>query len=382
MYCAFVLLAACSLVYWLTLAGLAIRTFSALKTVASLPDEQRAHWPVVSIVIAARDEGAHIGEALEAKLNDGYPALQVVLVDDRSTDDTGLQARAVNDPRLTVTRVEVLPEGWLGKLNALQHGLQVATGQWILFSDADVHLAPGTLTRLISWAERDGIDSIAAVPKITPGGPFITAALAAFSRLIITFPRLWAVENPASKAAFGIGAFNLFRRSALKKTEGLEWLKMEIADDAALGIMLKRAGARQRVVIAQEAVSLEFYPSCHAMARALEKNGAMAPAGVTLLGLVMMMLLELGYLSALFTADPRVQLTGLITFGIAALTQLGICRWLRMPSWPAAFPGWGIIPLAAALARSAILAWRRGGVKWRGTFYPISVVRAGMRIKP
>lgn len=382
MYCAFVLLAACSLVYWLTLAGLAIRTFSALKTVASLPDEQRAHWPVVSIVIPARDEGAHIGEALEAKLNDGYPALQVVLVDDRSTDDTGLQARAVNDPRLTVTRVEVLPEGWLGKLNALQHGLQVATGQWILFSDADVHLAPGTLTRLISWAERDGIDSIAAVPKITPGGPFITAALAAFSRLIITFPRLWAVENPDSKAAFGIGAFNLFRRSALKKTEGLEWLKMEIADDAALGIMLKRAGARQRVVIAQEAVSLEFYPSCHAMARALEKNGAMAPAGVTLLGLVMMMLLELGYLSALFTADPRVQLTGLITFGIAALTQLGICRWLRMPSWPAAFPGWGIIPLAAALARSAILAWRRGGVKWRGTFYPISVVRAGMRIKP
>ena len=376
------LLAALSLLYWLTIAGVAIRTFLALKTVASLPDEPRTHWPTVSIVIPARDEAAHIGEALKAKLNDGYPALQVVLVDDRSTDDTGAQARALNDARLTVTRVEVLPEGWLGKLNALQQGLHAATGEWILFSDADVHLAPGTLTRLISWAEREGIDSIAAVPKITPGGPLITTALAAFSRFIVTFPRLWAVENPGSKAAIGIGAFNLFRRSALEKTEGLQWLKMEIADDGALGIMLKRAGARQRVVIGQEAVSLEFYPSYQAMARALEKNGAMAPAGVTLIGLAVMLLLELGYLSALFTADPRLHFAALITFVIAAFTQLSICRWLRMPLWPAAFPGLGIVPLCTALARSALLAWRRGGVKWRGTFYPTAVVRAGMRIKP
>lgn len=375
-------LVALSLVYWLALASLALRGWLSVRTIASLPQQPRTSWPWVSIVIPARDEGAHVREALRAKLDDGYPSLQVVLVDDRSTDDTGAQARALNDPRLTVTRVEGLPEGWLGKVNALQRGLELSCGEWILFSDADVHLAPGTLSRLVAWAEHEGIDSIAAVPKILPGGPVITVALATFVRLIVTFPRLWAVEQPASKAAMGIGAFNLFRRSALDKSEGLQWLKMEIADDAALGFMLKRAGARQRVVIAQDFVSLEFYPSYRAMARALEKNGAMAPTGLILLGLSLMLLFELGYLAALFSGQPLVQLSGLVTWVLAASTQLGIGRWLRMTSWPALLPGLGLVPLATALTRSALLAWRQGGVKWRGTFYPVAAVRAGARIKP
>jgi cellulose synthase/poly-beta-1,6-N-acetylglucosamine synthase-like glycosyltransferase len=190
---------------------------------------------------------------------------------------------------------------------------------------------------------------------------------------------VWAVEDPKSKAAMGVGAFNLFRKSALEKSPGLEWLKMEIADDAALGIMLKRAGARQRVVIGQEAVSLEFYESYSAMARALEKNGAMAPVGLILVGLLAISALELGYLAAFF--DQRLQIVGLISWLIAFTTQLGVCRWLRMPSWPAIFPGLGIIPLVTAIGRSGMLAWKRGGVNWRGTFYATAIVRAGMRIK-
>lgn len=373
------LLVGLSGLYWLILAALALRSYVGVRTIASLTEPTRSEWPKLSIVIPARNEGAHVLNALKAKLSDGYRALQVVLVDDRSTDDTGAQARALNDPRLTVTRVDSLPEGWLGKLNALNQGLQSANGEWILFSDADVHLARGTLAKLIDWAEREGIDSIAAVPKITPGGPVITAALAAFSRFIVTFPRLWAVEDPKSKAAMGVGAFNLFRRSALEKSPGLEWLKMEIADDAALGIMLKRHGAKQRVVIAQEAVSLEFYDSYSVMARALEKNGAMAPVGLILLGLVALTAVELGYLGALF--DQRLTLVGLISFVVGLITQLGVCRWLRMPSWPALFPGFGILPLVTAIGRSGLLAWKRGGVNWRGTFYATATVRAGMRMK-
>lgn len=370
-----------SFLYWLLQSLLALRTRLALKTVSSLPAPQRTTWPTVSIVIPARDEGAHVLEALRAKLADGYPALEVVLVDDRSTDDTAAQARSLNDPRLTVTRVDSLPDGWLGKVNALQQGLLAARGEWILFSDADVHLAPGTLARVISWAEAEGVDHLSALPKIIPAGPGITLALTAFFRFIVTYARLWAVERPASKAAAGVGAFNLFRRRALEKSEGLSWLKMEIADDMALGLLLKRAGARQRVLVAQEAVSLEFYPSLRAMGRALEKNGAMAPAAVTLFGLALVCALELGYLAAVLSADPRVHGLGLISWLLGAATQLGISRWLRVPLWPALMPGLGVVPLAFAIARSALLAWRRGGVTWRGTFYPTAVVRAGTRIK-
>jgi hypothetical protein len=370
-----------SALHWLGLALLAARTRLALRTVASLPEPNRSTWPTVSIVIPARDEGTHVREALRAKLDDGYPELEVILVDDRSTDDTGDQARALGDPRLKVTRVDTLPVGWLGKVNALQRGLDASRGEWVLFSDADVHLAPGTLSRLIAWAETDGVDHVAAFPSVRPGGPLVTIALATFFRLMLTLPRLWAVQRPESKVAIGVGAFNLFRRSALQKSEGLAWLKLEIADDMALGVLLKRAGARQRVVMAQGCVSLEFYPSYRAMERALEKNGATAPAGLLLLGLTCVGLVELGYLGALLETDSLWRFTGLGTWLLAVALQVGLCRWVRLPAWPAVLPGLGILPLATAMARSSLLAWRRGGVTWRGTFYPTAAVRAGSRLR-
>lgn len=371
---------AVSSLYWLVQAAFALRTRLAIQTVASLPEPSRTAWPIVSILIPARDEGAHVKEALKAKLADGYPALELVLVDDRSTDDTGAQARSLNDPRLTVTRVDTLPEGWLGKVNALQKGLEASKGEWLLFSDADVHLAPGTLSRIIAWAEAEGVDHVSALPKIVPGGVGISLALSAFFRLIVSFSRLWAVADPKSGAAMGVGAFNLVRRSALERTPGLEWLKMEIGDDAALGFMLKRSGAKARVLVAQETVSLEFYPSVRAMFRALEKNGALAPAGLIWLGLAVLLTLELGWLAAFASADLRVQLGGVLCAALGVMIQLIIGGWLRLPAWTALFPGVGTVPLAGAIARSAWLAWRRGGVMWRGTFYATDVVRAGQRI--
>ncbi|MEW5741690.1 MAG: glycosyltransferase [Myxococcota bacterium] len=368
-----------SATYWLLL-GLALAyTARRVPTFAELPAPRRSQWPTLSLVVPARDEGAHVTEALEARLAEGYPALEVVLVDDRSTDDTGERARALarRDRRVTVTRVDALPEGWLGKVHALERGLAVARGEWLLFSDADVHLAPGTLSRIVAWAEAEGVDHVAAMPSITPGGPGTALSLTCFFRLIIGGGRLWAVADPKSKAAVGVGAFNLFRRSAYARSPGLEWLKMEIGDDMALGVMLKRAGARSRVVIAQEAVSLQFYPSVRVMMKALEKNGATAPLPLSLLGLGLLLALELGWLAGFQSPGWPYALAA---WAYATATGLLVARWLRHQAWPALLPGLGMVPLAFVLARSAWLAWRRGGVVWRGTFYPTAAVRAGSRL--
>lgn len=368
-----------SVLYWSAQAAMAWRAARALRTVGSLPIVERAEWPTVSLIVPARDEGAAVRSALESRLREGYPALEVVLVDDRSTDDTGAQARALAavDPRIIVTRVETLPEGWLGKVNALEHGLHVAHGEWILFSDADVHLAPGTLARIIGWAERDGVDHVSALPAIEDSDAATMLSLAAFLRFVVTAPRLWAVEDPRSTAAVGVGAFNLFRRSVFDRTPGLEWLKMEIGDDGALGVMLKRAGgAAQRVVVARQAISLQFYPSFRALTVALEKNGATVPMPAMLLALAAMTALELGWLAGFAVAWPL----GLAAWGVTGAVGVAVARWLGHSTWPALLPGLGFVPLAWVLARSAVLAWKRGGVVWRGCFYPTAAVRAGRRL--
>lgn len=370
---------ALSLLSWVAQATMAALAARSLRTVSSLPLVERADWPTVSLVIPARDEGTTVRAALETRLREGYPRLEVVLVDDRSSDDTGAQARALaeQDARVTVTRVDELPAGWLGKVNALEHGLRVARGEWILFSDADVHLAPGTLRRIVGWAEEEHVDHVTAFPAVERTGPLTTLTLASFFRFVVTAPRLWAVADPRSSAAAGVGAFNLFRRRTLEQTPGLEWLKMEIGDDQALGVMLKRlGGAAQRVVVAREAVSLQFYPSFLALARALEKNGAQAPFPLVLLFLAVLTILELGWLAGFALAWPL----GVSAWAFNAAVGLAVARWLGHPRWPALLPGLGFLPLAAAMGRSGLLAWRRGGVMWRGCFYPTALLRAGRRL--
>ncbi len=371
-----------SAAWWLAQLGLILRARGALTRVAALPLEARPTWPTVSVVIPARNEGAHVRAALEAKLADGYPALQVVLVDDRSTDDTGAQARAIaaGDARVSVVRVEALPEGWLGKVHALQRGLEQARGPWLLFSDADVHLAPGTLQRLVAFAEARGAEHVCALPQIVSRGPGVAIALAHFMRLVSTLFRPWAAEDPSSSAFIGVGAFNLFRREALERTAGLEWLKMEVGDDGALGLLLKRTGAKQVAVVGAEAVSLEFYPSLRAMLRALEKNGATAPWPLLLLGSAALVALELGWLAAAVAPTPLAIGVGVLGVVAGVAAQGLAASWLSLARWPALLPGSGMLLLGVAIARSALLAAVRGGVVWRGTFYPTATVRAGQRV--
>ncbi len=376
------LLLALSAAWWAVLTYGLVRSMFALTRLAQLPREPLSSWPRVSIIIPARNESEHLRSALRAKLADGYPALEVVVVDDRSTDDTGEVAAqlAREDARVQRVRVSELPEGWLGKVHALQRGVERATGEWILFSDADVHLAPDTLTRLIAHAERQGLDHIAALPEIVTRGPLIAPALSTFFRMVIAFGRVWAVSDPRSSAAIGIGAFNLFRRSALDRGPGLAWLRMEIGDDMAFGLLLKATGARQAAVVAGDAVSLAFYPSARAMVRALEKNGAAAPFPVILAGQVFLLLAEWGFLAALAFGTPLQRQLATALWLVGAAVQLAAARWLSLPRWPSLVPFLGVLPLTFAMARSALLAFVRGGVMWRGTLYPTAAVRAGMRL--
>lgn len=369
------ILSVLSCIYWLAVAWATERTLRGVPTLDA-PSPTRANWPMVSVVIPARDEADYIESALRSKLADSYPNLEVVFVDDRSVDATRSIANAISsqDPRLRVVAVEHLPAGWLGKVHAMHQGLEHARGEWILFSDADVALVPGTLQSVIAYAERVSAGHVTALPRITAKGALLVPTIAAFFRVIIVGARLWKVPQPNSKAAAGVGAFNLVHRTALAQTPGLQWLKMEVADDMGLGLMLKQSGVSSLVLNGRDHIRLDFYPSYRAMVRSVEKNGASVPLPSLCLGLALLVTLEGGFLLGPWWL-------ALMTGLIAMLACARLARWLRQPLWASVVPVVGILLFASAMVRSGILATYRGGAIWRDTFYSTREIRTGARVK-
>src|SRR6185295_13223770 len=139
--------------YWAFSLVNALRVVRAVPVLEDVDPPQPLRWPKLTLVIPARSEAAELEGALETRLREDYPDLQLVVVDDRSTDETGaiLDRIAARDGRVVPVHVTELPRGWLGKLHAMHQGVQRASGEWILFTDADVHFQPGTLRRAVAY---------------------------------------------------------------------------------------------------------------------------------------------------------------------------------------------------------------------------------------
>ncbi|HEX9295300.1 MAG TPA: glycosyltransferase family 2 protein, partial [Polyangiaceae bacterium] len=378
------IVAAALLILALAQLLLAWRVRANVPALSSLPAPARsANWPRLSVIVPACDESFGIEGALASKLSCGYPNLEVVVVDDRSTDDTGALARGVSrqDPRVCVTRIDELPPGWLGKLHAMSAGAARATGEWILLSDADVHIEPGALERVIAHAEAEGIDFVALMPQADPVDAILDACLAAVARFVSLGFRLWAANDDRSSAAMGVGAFNLVRKRALDASPGLAHLRMEVADDVALGAMLKASGARCRVFAARRYVHLVCAERLDVLARNLEKGGHVFGFSLSLAILVpfAFLAIELG-VPALAIAQGGVA-AALAAGQLAALTIVNVvvARHFAAPLRGAILWPIGMIVMMALAARAGMLGWWRGGIVWRGTRYSRSEIEAGRR---
>jgi Glycosyl transferase family 2 len=205
-------------------------------------------WPGLTVIFAARDEAAGVEAATRSILAQEYPALEIVAVDDRSTDATGaiLDRLGREDPRLKVVHVRELEPGWLGKTHAMHAAAAAATSPWILFTDADVDFAPGALRRAVAWAEGDGADHLTAVPEFVAKSVAERIFLAMFNLAFASRVLGGRVEAPGGRSHLGIGAFNLVRSDALQGIGGFEHLRLSVDDDNRLAQALKAAGYRGR----------------------------------------------------------------------------------------------------------------------------------------
>jgi glycosyltransferase involved in cell wall biosynthesis len=379
----------CCLCYWLRIAYGVMR-LRRLPKLSKLDLSDPAYWPKLSVIVPACNEGDKIESAMRTILADGYPNLEVIIVDDRSTDTTGqrIDRLAAEDKRITAIHITTLPQGWLGKVNALNTGLKTSGGEFVLFTDADVHIQPGTLQKAVAYCLDNDVAHLVGCPAVWPSGFLVDSMVAAFVRQFFTLilPP-WRIESPSPKTYFGIGAFNMVRRPAFEATEGFEWLRLETADDAGLGLLMKRSGAKSAVVTAFDRIGLHWYRTAKEMMRGAEKGFASAGECSFMRMLVLAvtgLLLEIspvvGLLYFLFGTQRLANILGIILFHCFVIPALAFARWSKSPKLPAAFTPL-TAPLSAIMAvRAGWLGWKRGGVVWRGTLYSSELLRENARI--
>lgn len=232
-------------------------------------------WPRISVIVPACNEAENIETALQSLLAQDYPNLEIITINDRSTDDTGtiLDRLAAKDSRIRVIHLQELPNGWLGKVNAMHQGVKQASGEWYLFTDADIHFSPGLLKRaIIFMQQRKYYNHLALMPEITLRNFWLEVCIISFGVMFLFSSRAALVNESDSKTPIGIGAFNLVKADIFKNTPGFEWLKLEPGDDYGLGLMIKEAGGRTHFALADHDVSVPWYDSIKEMFKGLEKN--------------------------------------------------------------------------------------------------------------
>lgn len=380
------ILTAIAVLLWLVQLLFVVRILRTVPPLSSIaPPPPLESWPRLSILVPARDEGANIEAALSSKLETVYPNLELVAIDDRSTDATPeiIDRLAAADPRVRAVHIQSLPPRWLGKLHAMQRGLDVATGEWVLFSDADVHIEDSVLQKLIAVAEHESLDFIAVFPRMHAVNLGLDSGVAALVRYLALSGRIWQANDPRSQVGAGVGAFNLVRRSVLEKTRAIEELKLEIADDVALGALLKQSGARCRFYAGRDEVHLVFLDSIRAAMRSIDKGGGLL--GFSFVRPVLAALappaIDLGIPLAGIAAGGTAAILGLDALILATITHVLLARHLRLPirgalAWPI-----GQVLNAALTLRAGLRAWKHQGIYWRDTFYSREVLEAGRRLQ-
>ena len=338
--------------------------------------------PRVSVVVAARDEERHLASAMRALLAVDYPALEIIAVNDRSTDRTGaiLDEIAVADTRLRVIHVHELPVGWLGKNHAMHVAAQTATGEWILFTDADVFFAPDTLRRALALAVSTPLDHLVLSPRTTGGTVLMRAFLGIFALAFALNMRPWRAREAGRSEHIGVGAFNLVRKDTLAALGFLKRIRLRPDDDMKLGKIIKQAGGRQEFVDAGDAIQLEWYRTTGEMVHGLEKNSfpfldysvprtLAAVAAVVLLMLWPLFALAVVSGIAFWCNLASVLLTLLL---VAASMARGLAL---SPLYALGYP-LGALLMMVTITNSMLRTLVQGGVRWRGTLYPLAELKA------
>ncbi len=405
--------------HWIAGTILALAWFSRIVDAAlgmpSVADVSKPEWdrnpvtpsgnPRVSIIVPARNEEETIEQALKSLTALDYDNYEVIAVNDRSTDRTGeLMEKVAKEyegarpssrtlrtggkvdflkpgKTLKVIHHAELPAGWLGKTHAMWTAANYATGDWILFTDADVLFKPDSLRRALAYAEAEPADHVVLFPRMIMKRPGEYMMIAFFQTMFMFGHRPWKVADPSTDDHMGVGAFNLIRRRVYEAVGTYQALRMEVLDDMKLGKVVKKSGHAQRNVFGGDLISIRWAHGAFGVVNNLTKNFFAVLSFQwwrTIISAIGLAFLNYGPFLGVFLTHGYARIPYAIALGSMCLIYIGM-------SWRSAVPAYYIVlhPVSTTLfiytlMRSMFLILWNKGIVWRGTKYPLEELRKGM----
>ena len=356
---------------WLIILLLPWRPWSTLEFLDGEPGDCDEDLSDITVIIPARNEERVIRETLAGASAQGK-CVKVILVDDQSEDKTAVIAEETPDKNLEILSGSPLPEGWSGKLWALQQGFQRVDTPLVLLLDADIELKPGIVSKLRREMSRQRLDLVslmAYLRMVSPWEKLLMPAFIYFFKLLYPF----RLSNSAhSRVAAAAGGCMLMRTDMLKSMGGFEAIRGELIDDCAMARKIKSMGGRTWIGLTHSAVSLRAYDRPGVIWRMVARTAfhQLRYSGILLLLLTALMILMFGIPVAglLF---PSVAAALLSVCGLSAM-MLGYIPTLKFyhlsRKWALLMPliGWLFLSMTWT---SAVRSWQGKGAQWKGRSY-------------
>jgi len=354
--------------------------------------------PLVSVIVPARNEETTIGTCLGHLTCSRYPRFEVIVVDDRSEDATAELARDVgrgNAVRLRVLEGEPLPDGWLGKPWACWQGQKAATGDLLLFTDADTRHGPRLLERAVAALEEDCASAVTLMGRQLMESFWEKVVQPQFfAALAIRFPRMDRIlEAGGCREAVANGQFILVEREAYESVDGHRGIRGEVVEDLRLAQSLCAGGNRMTMRMAEDAFATRMYRSLPDIVEGWSKNLATAlrqttPAALKSVVLPVSILAAI----ALWLVPPAILAVagvdllvggggGAVSAALSGWTGwsalvvgLSVFFWMGAAHRSRIHPGWGALyPVGSAVACFTLIrSWIRGRtVEWKGRVYRV-----------
>ncbi len=355
--------------------------------------------PKLSVIVAARNESECIETCIRSLFQQDYPELEVVAVNDRSTDDTGAILDRLAEEfagRLRVNHVNSLPTGWFGKTHALDLGMKSASGSMVCFTDADCEfLAPAALRTSVVEMLRGKLDFLSIAANYTMNSIRESLVVPCCAEALLIWLRPERVSDPQWPDAFANGAFIMVRRTPFESIGGWGSVRSKISEDLELARVAKRAGLQLSVAQGEGFYKTGSYrtmtESWNGWSRIF--NGALTPSQlmITLLRMLFMFIIPL--VAVLFGVSQAIQsgnfdwlthgagLGFAVAFGLRCTLDIALFRLVGSTTLAVPFAALGRLFVFGAVMRALLSHAGLVHTHWRGaTFISGQMIKPG-RVK-